>query len=192
MTTVAERLKTISGLTGVTVASMLLAIGTSGDTMAERLVSRSGQTGITVTQHLLHDQATPEQPSQYQPPQFSSGGGGWTDAGTGYVKTKDGWVNVDKIAISGTRVYKTPAHTASTAFVGQIRTQSKSYIVAPIAISEIYGRMSTTSSGAYSHDYDVSSNAEVGLITTSVIAEVPRDVEWLSIDELLVALEELR
>lgn len=55
MTTVAERLKTLSGLSGATVATMLLAIGTSGDTMAERLVSHSGLPTGTVTEHLLVD-----------------------------------------------------------------------------------------------------------------------------------------
>lgn len=53
MTTVAERLKTLSSTSGATVAAMLLAIGSSGNTMAERLVSYSGLPTGTVIEHLL-------------------------------------------------------------------------------------------------------------------------------------------
>jgi len=57
VTTVAERLKTLSGMSGATVAVMLLAIGTSGNTMASRLVSYSGLPTGSVVEHLLYEHA---------------------------------------------------------------------------------------------------------------------------------------
>lgn len=52
MTTAAERLKQLSGLAGVSAATMLLAIGT-GQTAADILVSRSGLESATAAEHLL-------------------------------------------------------------------------------------------------------------------------------------------
>ena len=60
MTTVADRLKVISGLSGATVSEMLLAAGT-GSTMAQCLVSYSGLTSVAVSVHLLEEVAREQQ-----------------------------------------------------------------------------------------------------------------------------------
>ena len=52
MTTVGERLVTISGLSGISVSSALQSIG-SGGTVGELLISWSGLSTGTVAQHLL-------------------------------------------------------------------------------------------------------------------------------------------
>lgn len=49
-----ERLKQLSGLSGVSSSEMLVAIG-SGVTAGDRLVNYSGATGITAAQHLMTD-----------------------------------------------------------------------------------------------------------------------------------------
>ncbi len=57
MTTARERLQLISGLAGVTAATMLLAIGSSGATAGERLISYSGLVDATPAEHLMVDRA---------------------------------------------------------------------------------------------------------------------------------------
>jgi hypothetical protein len=58
MTTAAERLVTLSGLSGVSAAQHLLAIKLSGSTAGQMLVSRSTLGSATAAAHLLDGGAT--------------------------------------------------------------------------------------------------------------------------------------
>ena len=132
-----------------------------------------------------------EQPVEQTPVAQSPGGGSSYESGRGWVKTSDGWVRGLKVVRTDTAVYGVAPATGATAFVGETRTRSISFIATPLAINSVYGSINATSCGAYCHDYDVSSGAEVGCVTTSAVAEAARDVQWLSADELLVVLEEV-
>ena len=55
MTTFASRLKTLSSMSGATVAAMLLAIGSSGNTLASCVIDYSGLPSGTVVDHILVD-----------------------------------------------------------------------------------------------------------------------------------------
>ena len=64
MTTAADRLKQLSGLAGVSAATMLLAIGT-GQTAADLLTSRSSLEVGTAAEHLLSGTTVVPSDSEY-------------------------------------------------------------------------------------------------------------------------------
>lgn len=129
----------------------------------------------------------------------SNMGGGW-ESGTGYIRREGEWEPAKKIvngkaiasySSSSPRFFPAVPRVASLGFAGGVSTEAKSFIHEPHASLSVGANIHVFSSQAFEHSGRASCVAETYFTSSTAHAEKIVSVDWLSIDEILIALEEM-